>query len=62
MKIVLATCGSRGDVQPMIATSLALKTALFSKAIKQNAKTAGRQINKTRSLKLIVKAVEQSCL
>lgn len=51
MKIVLATCGSRGDVQPMIATSLALKTALFSKAIKQNAKTAGRQINKTRSLK-----------
>ncbi len=40
----------------------ALKTALFSKAVKQNAKTAGRQIDKTRSLKLIVKAVEQSCL
>ena len=38
MKIVLATCGSRGDVQAMIATSLALKTALFSKAIKQNTK------------------------
>ena len=27
MKIVLATCGSRGDVQPMIALCLALKTA-----------------------------------
>lgn len=26
MKIVLATCGSRGDVQPMIAISLALKS------------------------------------
>ena len=62
MKIVLATCGSRGDVQPMIATSLVLKTALFSNAVKQNAKTAGNKIDKTRSLKLIVKAVEQSCL
>ncbi|MCD4719065.1 MAG: glycosyltransferase [Desulfobacula sp.] len=27
MRIVLATCGSRGDVQPMIALSLALKAA-----------------------------------
>ncbi|MBU8912192.1 MAG: glycosyltransferase [Desulfobacterales bacterium] len=27
MKIVLATCGSRGDVQPMIVLSLALKSA-----------------------------------
>ncbi len=27
MKIVVATCGSRGDVQPMIALSLALKSA-----------------------------------
>ncbi len=26
MKIVLATCGSRGDVQPMIAITLALKS------------------------------------
>ncbi len=40
----------------------ALKTALFSKAVKQNAKTAGSQIDKTISLKLIVKAVEQSGL
>jgi len=27
MRIVLATCGSRGDIQPMIALSLALKSA-----------------------------------
>jgi UDP:flavonoid glycosyltransferase YjiC (YdhE family) len=27
MKIVLATCGSRGDVQPMVALTLALKSA-----------------------------------
>ncbi len=27
MKIVLATCGSRGDVQPMIAIALSLKLA-----------------------------------
>ena len=49
MKIVVATCGSMGDVQPMIATSLTLKAA-------------GSRIDKTISIKLIVKAVEQSCL
>ena len=27
MKIILATCGSRGDVQPMIALCLALQNA-----------------------------------
>ena len=27
MKIVLMTCGSRGDVQPMIALTLAIKAA-----------------------------------
>ena len=91
MKIVLATCGSRGDVQPMIVPYIleqcfhgqqiylsdmgakpvwrnrltadkltaALKTVLFSNKIKQKAKISGREIDKTRSLELIVKAVEQ---
>ncbi|MFO7912479.1 MAG: glycosyltransferase, partial [Desulfotignum sp.] len=27
MKIILATCGSRGDIQPMIAIALALQSA-----------------------------------
>ncbi len=39
-----------------------LKTALFSNNIKQNARVTASRIDKNRSLKLIVKAVEESCL
>ena len=61
MKIVLATFGSRGDVQPMLALSLALESkghdVLLAAPLRKKAKEASQAIRKKNSLEITVREI-----